>query len=66
MTIYESLAVYEAINLYHFACFETTPMRFCFFFCKKLMRMASTTVSRFRELGKKIVAVGRNYKYDAL
>lgn len=26
--------------------------------------MASTTVSRFRELGKKIVAVGRNYKYD--
>lgn len=28
MTIYESLAVYEAINLYHFACFETTPMRF--------------------------------------
>lgn len=27
--------------------------------------MASTTVSRFRELGKKIVAVGRNYKYDA-
>lgn len=61
MTIYESLAVYEAINLYHFAC-----MRFCFLFCKKLMRMASTTVSRFRELGKKIVAVGRNYKYDAL